>query len=506
MSQMVGALRRLESLSALLGRVSVLSTIMEIHKEMAKEGLLTYDIDVRPASERGMFRGNSVEALNEWNVFFGMGDDSEFSRSMAEVMTYGDVEHYEAAVSQYKQILGDAISEMMSSIRKGFKEASAEAQALQNIEENRRNESLLRSITGAFARIVSPDERTKYPMDPDFQSKTDRQKVKEYLSSVRYPQEAIPGLLSGGFEMALLQGFANVAKDEEVVFKHISPRELIAKFESEYRDILKKAIGKASANDNKLRFQNVLPVQHASGKIYRGYEQALLRLAMEVEGMTIPVVLTSDMLSEMDLDKEGPGIPLMFCNQDGDIVNQRVWFLEQTDLEDRNPGLFAAIRGTFQEKNDKALNERVALSSDMEKKKTEISAVFGGKEGVQNIVKEILLDEYFEMAAEEIVFDVSQEEFEMMSCVDTRKIMASMDGETLPKESMFRRMVDLSSNIVRYASSLDLRIKKGIDLSSIKPVAVQKDRIVDMPESIEKEEEDDEGVYVDPEQENEMEF
>ena len=306
--------------------------------------------------------------------------------------------------------------------------------------------------------------------------------------------------------MALLQGFANVAKDEEVVFKHISPREIIAKFESEYRNILKKAVGKASANDNKLRFRNVLPVQHANGKLYRGYEQALLRLALEAEGMTIPVVLTSDMLSDMDLDKEGPGIPLMFCNQDGDIVNQRVWFLEQTDLVDRNPGLFVAIREIFQKKNDEALNERVALSSDMEKKRTELSAVFGGKEGVQNVVKEILIDEYFEMATEEIDFDVSQEEFEMMSCVDTRKIMASMDGETLPKESMFRKMVDLSSNIVRYASSLDLRIKKGIDLSSIKPVAVQKNKIVDMPESIEKEEEDDEEIYVDPEQENEMEF
>lgn len=474
MSQMTGAKRRIESLLSLIGKVDSLSGLIEVHKEIAKEGLLTYDIDIHPASTTGMFRGNSINNLNKWNVFFGLGDDGYFSRSMGDILNSGSLELYEAAVTQYKQVLQDALNEISSSLEKSFRQAAEEAEKVLAEQDSRKNESLLRGAVRFAAKAFNIESvRTVYPLDPDFLEKNDRQKVKEYLSSVRYPSGAIPGLLSGGFDMALLKNLSSI-DNNTVEFKHISPKELIARYESEYRGIVKNIAGRTSPDDNTLLFKNVLPVQHSNGKLYRGYNQVILRLAMEAENLSVPVVLSSDMISSMDLDKTGPGIPLMFTNQEGEMFSQRVWFLENTDFKDCNPSLFEGIRQEFERKNtDKRL---ACMSADQSHVAQVRERLDKGclANGIRGLARDILVGEYTESGCLFSHFEMDSEEYEMVSEQDVTSIMETMSGENLPWNSVFRLSTDEASFIFRACSDLDFEESEGVDLSTVAP-ALEKD-------------------------------
>ena len=474
-TQMNGALMRLNKIEALINDIPTITDCLSVHKEMAKEGFLTADIDVSdPSLKTGMFRASSVEAMTPGNVFMGMADNSDYSISILDV-EIGNLtdSQYDKMFKQYKDILRDAIADIRKSVQTAKSKAMEEYEKIMEDKEAAKTEGVGRRMLRGFISLVGiPQNKTVYPVDLEHENKSVREQIRSYLRHIEFPEHQIAGILSGGFEASLLIDLAEVERGVDVVFKTVSEEEKIALAESSYRSILKTCAGMASVNDHQFNFSNYLPIQCVNGRVFTGYSQFVLRLAMEIGGpdqhaLNIPVVLDMDEMYSIGMEpREGSqGIYLCMENRAGEVTGRRYWFLEDTDLPEVNPGLYETLLSTFGQLNYRAMEEK-ASGADYSDFKSYMDNSFYARSGVESLVYDVLVPEFGGDVVKSLDFkDVGNEVIGYET--DPEKILHNvLVGDGL-KNSILMTMLKFSTNLLYEGRRLCHTPRQGINLAVI---------------------------------------
>lgn len=348
--ELKGALRRTMAFIEILDSPSMFDfdRVLVVHKEMASQGLLSRYSDVTPGE--GMFRSRSVDSLTEDNIYLGR-PGSSFSASVADIRQSSiSDELYSRLVNHYKDTLRQDLVRTAASIEKAIEEAKNEKQEVEKVVEKRGLKAKVVGSLVKFYSFIGNEVQFKYPQDaPGTVSEDEKDQQVAYLLRVGLSLAEAVAVANNGLEIAMDTDLNMV--DKVGGLQILTEADIIASTESSLRKVVVKAITR-SEDGGKLMFNNFLPVIYPNGNTFIGQQQAILRLAMENKGLTIPVVIDKEISERMGITPSGEGLTLPI-GSDGHYVKKDFWFLEESDFAEVYPKECESIKAQFRRENSR---------------------------------------------------------------------------------------------------------------------------------------------------------
>ena len=351
--QLQGARSRVGAILNILssGSILVFEDVLAIHKEMETEGLLNRFSEATP--EGGLFRARSIAELDMHSIYMGRTGGPN-SASLWDITMNTDPsvpeedEKYNTALKQYIHTLTYSLTRTKDVLDVAISEAKEERDAVMAMQNKKGMKGRIENGAYKVYNFIWGEEKTKYPLDPPARmSKYKEDQELVYLESVGITSDALSIVMDG-------MEYGHEGRMETLVSRPATPvltkGDIFAPIEATARRVLLSAAGMADEN-GQIRFANKLPVIYPNGQAFMGTAQSILRLAMETEHLSIPVVLDNELMEQMGIEPSGEPLSLGLGREEGAMVKKDFWFLEQTDFKDRFPQHYEGLVAQFREMN-----------------------------------------------------------------------------------------------------------------------------------------------------------
>ena len=468
--QLQGARSRVSALLNILtgGSLLIFEDVLAIHKEMAAEGLLNQFS--APTPGKGLFRADSIQELDLKSIFMGRTGGAN-SASLWDITVNTDPSvpeedgKYNTALNQYIHTLTYSLTRTKDLLDKAIEEAKDERE---DVMATRQKKGLKEKVVDGALKLYSfiwGETKTKYPLDPPSRMsiyKEDQEMA--YLNRIGITSDALSIVMNG-------MEYGHEGRMDTLVSRPsvpvLSRGDIIAPIEATMRRVLLSAAGLAD-DKGVVHLSNKLPVIYPNGQAFIGTSQSILRLAMETEHLSIPVVVDNELMNQLGIEPVGEPLSLGLGQSDGAMVKKEFWFLEQTDFKDVYPTHFDGLSVQFS-----ALNaERTAKGSEIMASFPHVPSVFDWAGRTLNPIQMAMFDIALETSlgyCDSVSLPVTNENVERLSMQDLTVLSVQYNSGEADRDFLYQEAAKVDGIIQDSAKEVfaGREPERGFDFESM---------------------------------------